>query len=168
MKTIKLLLIISLCFILAGCNSISENEGNNINKALIKKGIIGNGYKQVEKIEYHYQSFSGGPGSRDNYFIYKDDNNHIMAVTYAKSYDDIIAYVYSDIIEYPAKEIECENKDLLYISNNEEKCYATRKYSFVFARPTDRISSSNSKLTKYKINKKGFIFHSYEVEELDQ
>ena len=114
---------------------------------------------------HHYQTFSGGPGANDYYFIYKNDNNDIKAVSYGHETEGdneiTIAYVYDKVKENRVKEKNCTGLDIKY---NDDKCYDDTKYSIDLTYSQTRVPEKIN-AQKYKVVKKGFIFTRYVFEK---
>lgn len=167
-KNLKVLLIITVCLIASGCEDVSLERGAKFNKVLMDEEFISEDYKQIDVLRHTYQAFSGGWGCADYYYIYENDNKNLMAVSYAKeeaSNDKYyVVYVYNDIVRNDVEERECSSS--IEIEDSDGKCYRGDKYSidltYACSGTPDNINAK-----KYKINKKGFLFIKYELEEMN-
>ena len=158
--TISLILII---FLVCGCES-NQKDRELLFKALKDSKIISKSMEQID-LQHHYY-YASEWCYKTNYYIYKDKNSKMIAVTYRKSnnsnddYDHLIE-VYKDVKI---------NKDIRYLSSDDDEgCNDTEKYSY----SDDRISFderySFEKSKEYKAREKSSFFKGkyYSLELVD-
>lgn len=159
MKKSKLFcLVIILLLIVTGCGEVDIGTGKKLNSVLINKKIISMKYKYFDLIKHHHQLFSGGPGTVDNYFIYKDDSSNLIAIKYDYYKKDkyYIANIYDKVTEEVVEEYDCSDDSMKhgdnYYINSNNTCSIDGKYY---------ISYNDGDVIKYKMYQKSFIILKY-------
>lgn len=136
MKKIVLSLIIFITlFMLTGCTEdASSNDRIEINKQMVKQGIISSSYKEIDKQVETY----GFPGGWERtYYIYENDKEDLIAIRYKKASSDeennnkcdFEVYYFDSVYETP-EVIEGEedpNAEKYTINDNYDYYYCVNK-----------------------------------------
>lgn len=155
---LSIICCISLLY-LTGCES-SKNDRDKLFKVLKKQNIISESMKQIDT-QTKYVDVAAFGCSSTTYYIYQDDNNNLIAITYKQSnskdeYKHIVN-VYKSITR----------KDITdTLSEEESKCGPNNKYRYENGEATlEPRYETESNETYHAYLKKSLFGSSYTLEK---
>ena len=163
-KKILCVFCLMICiFGLCGCES-SESDRDKILNALKKENIISDSMEQIDIMSYN--SWPLEWCTTDNYYIYKDKNSKIIAITYEKTshlkdskYDHLVT-IYYDITM---------NDDVNLLDSDDAICDGSHSYyKYQNGEYTDnsRYNINTQNQTQYEVTiKNGFFKDKYILNE---
>lgn len=151
-----MLLIIPLIFS-TGCEA-NEKERNELLDALKRDKIVS---RKLENIDYIVDVNAGIIPSRTTYYVYKDTDNSLIAISYESDYSSENDYNYLVTIYHNVT----ENKNYETITNDE--AYSTENY-YIYEDGTKSIEEKYNleDIKVYEVTKKtSFIFSKLKIKE---